>query len=134
MLLVAALALALGVANRGGSAPTRSATVLRRHNSRPRVSAVRIAPTRLALLVLSTLATAVSGGITVSSGPCRVNGNCVCSSNYNPFEGNFAGNDCSATIGGSGAYTDYEVCTIDFDPPSVLNVYHFTTEVSLTTF
>ena len=105
MLLVAALALALGVANRGGSAPTRSATVLRRHNSRPRVSAVRIAPTRLALLVLSTLATAVSG--IDSTGTCRVNGICVCSSNY-------AGSDCSETTGGSGAYLNGEDCDIDF--------------------
>ena len=56
MLLV--VAHALGVAN-GGAPPTRSAPILRRNNPRPRVCAIPmgIAPTRLALLVLSTLAT-----------------------------------------------------------------------------
>ncbi len=40
---------------------SQSAPVLRRHNPRPRASAVGIAPTRMALLVLSTLATIASG-------------------------------------------------------------------------
>ena len=78
---------------------SQSAPVLRRHNPRPRVSAAGIAPTRLALLVLSTLATAVSGVPTLFNGPCRSSGNCICSSNYY--------SDCS---GLSGSYANNEVC------------------------
>ena len=76
MLLVAALALRVPrrkhdrwgpyrfVANRGALQPTQSAApVFRCHNPRSRVSAaVGIAPTGMALLVLSTLATSACGG------------------------------------------------------------------------
>ena len=65
-----------------------------------------------------------------SNGPCVVNGNCVCSSN-------FPGAACSALASTNvdhGHYGNYESCQIDFKQPLMLSVHWFEVEPSPTWF
>ena len=152
MLLVAALALGVQrgkhrhwdsylVANRGMH-PTaiQSTTALRRHSRRSRVSTVGIAPMRVALLVLSTLATTVADHqhqaspsssppplVLSFTGQCVVRGDCVCSSNYPAASGDAA---CTATnTTADSQYSNSELCLVVFSQPVELQSHMFDTEV-----
>ena len=57
-----------------------------------------------------------------STGPCVVQGNCVCSSNYE-------GAECGAIPGpGITQYANSEVCEVTFSKSATLHVHHFETE------
>jgi len=56
-----------------------------------------------------------------STGPCVMEGNCVCSSNY-------PGGTCSATSAAEGSYSSNEACHVAFVGSVVLQVHLFDTE------